>query len=82
MAHGIGGLLGHDGRPPAELYELGRTELAEYPTVEVRTGEVTGGTTGNATLVVKASSDASQTGEEAIPFRYRKMIVPGGEEIE
>lgn len=39
-AHGIGGLLGHDGRPPAELYELGRKELEQYPSVEVRTGEV------------------------------------------
>jgi thioredoxin reductase len=27
-AHGIGGLLGHDGRPPAELYELGRKRAA------------------------------------------------------
>jgi thioredoxin reductase len=35
-AHGIGGLLGHDGRPPAELYALGRRELDAYPTVEVR----------------------------------------------
>ncbi len=32
-----------------------------------------GGTTGNATLVVRASTDASQTSEESIPFRYRKM---------
>ena len=39
-AHGIGGLLGHDGRPPVELYELGRKELQRYPSVEVRTGEV------------------------------------------
>ena len=30
-AHGIGGLLGHDGRPPAELYADGRAELAAYP---------------------------------------------------
>jgi thioredoxin reductase len=34
-AHGIGGLLGHDGRPPAELYATGRAELAKYPTVAV-----------------------------------------------
>jgi thioredoxin reductase len=34
-AHGIGGLLGHDGRPPAELYRIGRDELAGYG-VEVR----------------------------------------------
>ena len=39
-AKGIGGLLGHDGRPAAELYELGRKELQQYPSVEVRTGEV------------------------------------------
>jgi thioredoxin reductase len=37
-AHGIGGLLGHDGRPPAELYQIGRGELAAYPAVEVRSG--------------------------------------------
>lgn len=39
-AHGIGGLLGHDGRPPAELYELGRRELARYPSVTVVDGTV------------------------------------------
>jgi hypothetical protein len=32
-----------------------------------------GGTTGKATLTVLASTDASQTSPEAIPFRYRKM---------
>lgn len=43
VAHGVGGLLGHDGRPPAELYALGRSELAAYPTVELRGGTVDGG---------------------------------------
>ncbi|WP_067974087.1 NAD(P)/FAD-dependent oxidoreductase [Mycolicibacter icosiumassiliensis] len=38
-AHGIGGLLGHDGRPPAELYALGRDELASYG-VQIRSGDV------------------------------------------
>jgi thioredoxin reductase len=42
-AHGIGGLLGHDGTPPAELYARGRAELAAYPTVEVRDDRVVGG---------------------------------------
>jgi thioredoxin reductase len=42
-AEGIGGLLGHDGRPPAELYAMGRAELGAYPTVEVRRGTVEGG---------------------------------------
>ncbi len=39
-AHGIGGALGHDGRPPAELYALGRAELARYPSVETVDGSV------------------------------------------
>jgi thioredoxin reductase len=42
-AEGIGGLLGHDGRPPAELYAMGRAELEAYPTVETRDGTVEGG---------------------------------------
>ena len=42
-AVGIGGLLGHDGRPPAQLYTMGRAELGAYPTVEMRAGTVEGG---------------------------------------
>jgi thioredoxin reductase len=42
-ADGIGGLLGHDGRPPAQFYAAGRRELAAYPSVEYRTGEVVAG---------------------------------------
>ena len=42
-AHGIGGLLGFDGRPPAELYAAGREEIARYPSVELREGEVVAG---------------------------------------
>jgi thioredoxin reductase len=41
-AHGIGGLLGHDGRPPSALYAIGREELARYPAVELRDGSVAG----------------------------------------
>jgi thioredoxin reductase len=40
-AHAIGGLLGHDGRPPTELYARGRAELAAYPSVELRDVQVT-----------------------------------------
>lgn len=42
-SEGIGGLLGFDGRPPAELYETGRRELEKYPTVEFRRGTVVEG---------------------------------------
>ena len=45
-AHGIGGLLGDDGRPPAELYERGRLELAAYPSVELRAARVASGEPG------------------------------------
>ena len=41
--HGIGGLLGHDGRSPAGLYAIGRDELAAYPSVQLRTGAVVAG---------------------------------------
>lgn len=39
-AYGIGGLLGFDGVPPADLYAEGRRELERYPSVEVRDGMV------------------------------------------
>ncbi|TRW88250.1 NAD(P)/FAD-dependent oxidoreductase [Mycolicibacterium sp. 018/SC-01/001] len=40
-AHGIGGLLGFDGVPPAQVYAHGRDELTRYPSVQVRDDEVT-----------------------------------------
>jgi len=43
VSHGIGGLLGHDGRAPAELYAIGRAELSAYPSVEIREGRVVRG---------------------------------------
>lgn len=39
----IGGMLGYDQRPPAELYADGRRELAAYPSVEYRRGLVVNG---------------------------------------
>ena len=42
-AEGVGGFLGHDGRSPAALYAAAHRELAAYPTVEVRHGEVVSG---------------------------------------
>ncbi len=38
-ADGVGGLLGNDRRPPAELYAEGREEIARHPGVEIRSGE-------------------------------------------
>ncbi len=42
-AHGIGGLLGHDERAPAEFYAAGRAEVLAHPTVELREGTVVDG---------------------------------------
>jgi thioredoxin reductase len=56
----IGGLLGYDQRPPADLYAQGRSELAAYPSVEFRTGEVVRGDSsddGRLTHVVFADGD-------------------------
>jgi thioredoxin reductase len=36
----IGGLLGHDGTPPRELYELARAQVAAYDAVTLRDAEV------------------------------------------
>jgi thioredoxin reductase len=35
----VGGLLGHDGTPPDELYELGRSQVGAYDAVAVRDAE-------------------------------------------
>lgn len=83
VAHGIGGLLGHDGRPPAELYELGRAELAAYPTVEVRTGEVAGGETGDGTFRLTLADGRTETAKRVLlasGMDYRLRDLPGAAE--
>lgn len=35
----VGGLLGHDGTPPRELYELARSQVLAYESVELREAE-------------------------------------------
>jgi thioredoxin reductase len=42
-AAAVGGLLGHDRQPPAELYDRGRREITHYPSVEYRKGQVVEG---------------------------------------
>ena len=63
VAEGIGGLLGQDGRPPAEFYSAGRNELAAYPGVEVRSGEVVSGRRADESFVLElADGSAEQAG--------------------
>ncbi|WP_044523519.1 NAD(P)/FAD-dependent oxidoreductase, partial [Mycolicibacterium septicum] len=76
-AHGIGGLLGSDGRPPADLYAAGRAELAAYPTVEVRTGEVVRGESGFALELADGTRERARTVLLATGMEYRGPNIDG-----
>jgi thioredoxin reductase len=79
-AHGIGGLLGHDGRPPAELYAAGRSELATYPTVEVLAGEVVAGQRDEAGFVLELADGTRRVARTvllATGMDYRYPELPG-----
>jgi thioredoxin reductase len=79
-AEGIGGLLGHDGTPPADFYATGRAELAQYPTVEVRTGEVMAGERGDAGFVLTLADGREEPARRvllAMGMGYRYPDVPG-----
>lgn len=79
-AHGIGGLLGFDGVPPADLYAQGRRELERYPSVEVRDGQVVAGVAGSDGITLDL---ADGTGEHtrrlllATGMRYAYPDIPG-----
>jgi thioredoxin reductase len=79
-AHGIGGLLGHDGRPPAELYASGRGELAAYPSVEVRNGAVTVASStegGFAVTLTDGSVELTRRMILATGMDYQRPELPG-----
>ncbi|HET6736717.1 NAD(P)/FAD-dependent oxidoreductase [Mycobacterium sp.] len=83
-AHGIGGLLGHDGRPPAELYAMGRQELAAYPSVEVRTGEVVSGQRADGGFVLELADGRREPTRRvllAAGMEYRLPSLPGLAEL-
>jgi len=79
-ADGIGGLLGHDGRPPAEFYAAGRDELAAYPTVQLRSGEALGGERHDAGFVLEladGSREATRRVLLATGMEYSFPELPG-----
>jgi thioredoxin reductase len=79
-AHGVGGLLGHDGRPPADLYTVGRGELAAYRSVEVRHGSVTSASTthdGFAVAMADGTIESSRRIILASGMRYDVPELPG-----
>lgn len=82
-AEGVGGLLGHDGRPPAELYAAGRAELAAYPSVELREGEVVSGERRDGGFVLELADGGREPARRvllATGMDYRIPDVPGAAE--
>lgn len=76
-AHGIGGLLGQDGRPPADFYADGRAELAKYPTVEVRTGEIVSAEKGFTLTLKDGTQERTRTVVLAQGMEYRPPDIAG-----
>ena len=79
-AHGIGGLLGHDGRPPAELYAAAREELATYPSVELRDGEVVDGKRRGEDFLLELADGSGEVARRvlvATGMDYRAPELPG-----
>ena len=80
VAHGIGGLLGQDGRPPAAFYAEGRDELRAYPTVELRSGEAVGGTRHHGGFQLELADGTKATARRvllATGMDYRVPDLPG-----
>ena len=80
FAEGIGGLLGADGRPPGDFYATGRAELAAYPSVEVRRGEVVGGQRDGGGFLLELADGSRETALRvllATGMEYRYPDLPG-----
>lgn len=82
-AHGIGGLLGHDGRPPGALYAAGRSDIAAYPSVVVRSGEVVSGERREDGFALELADGTRELGRRvllATGMDYRLPDLPGAVE--
>jgi thioredoxin reductase len=83
-AHGIGGFLGFDGKPPAQLYAEGRDELGRYPSVEVRGGEVVYVSPNEGGFAIELSGGGVEQVSRvllAMGMRYQPVSVPGVEKF-
>jgi thioredoxin reductase len=82
-ANGIGGLLGQDGRPPEAFYAAAREELAAYPAVVLRSGEVVGGERQDDGIVLDLGGGEREPARSvllATGMDYRRPELPGVEE--
>jgi thioredoxin reductase len=80
----VGGLLGHDGTPPGELYELGRAQVAAYETVTFRDTEaVAARAEGDGFAVVLGDGDEVRTRALVLAsgMDYELPDVPGFAEL-
>jgi thioredoxin reductase len=66
----IGGLLGYDQRPPAELYAAGRRELSSYASVEYRFGHVRRGSCGDGRFELEV--------DDGRPIHARRVLLTTG----
>jgi thioredoxin reductase len=66
----IGGLLGYDQRPPAELYAAGRRELSSYASVEYRFGHVRRGSCGDGGFELEV--------DDGRPIHARRVLLTTG----
>jgi thioredoxin reductase len=83
VAHGIGGLLGQDGRPPDAFYAAGREGLVAYPAVELRSGEVVGAERDDGGIVVALAGGERERARRvllATGMEYRRSELAGIEE--
>lgn len=80
-AHGIGGLLGNDGTSPAEFYATGRAELSKYPSVQIRTGDVTLAEQGFAFTLSDGTVERTRTLVLAMGMDYEVPGLPGIQEL-
>jgi thioredoxin reductase len=83
-ADAIGGLLGFDGRPPADLYAAGREEIARYPSVELREEEVVAGAREDDGFVLTLADGSRERTRRvllATGMRYGPPALDGVEEL-
>jgi thioredoxin reductase len=83
-SEGVGGLLGHDGRSPAELYAIGRRELEAYPTVELLADAVERGERVDGAFALELAGGGREMTRRVIlatGMDYRPPELPGVEEL-
>jgi thioredoxin reductase len=84
-AEHVGGLLGHDGTPPGELYELARAQVTAYDAVTMRDAEAIDARAEGEGFAVMLGSDGGEVRARALVLAtgmaYEVPDVPGFAEL-